>query len=42
MNPRELLSLIEAEEKRRLAETSLYEFVKQAWAVVEPGVPFID
>jgi len=25
----------------RLAEDSLYEFVKQAWHVVEPGVPFV-
>ena len=42
MNPREVLRLVEAEENRRKAEASLYEFVKQAWLVVEPGVPFID
>lgn len=36
-----LLELIQAEKLRRQAESSLYEFVKQAWAVVEPGVPFI-
>lgn len=27
---------------RALAEASLYEFVKQAWAVVEPGRKFVD
>lgn len=42
MNPRELLRIVQAEENRRKAEASLYEFVKQAWAVIEPGVPFID
>ena len=36
-----LLELIQAEQLRRKAEGSLYEFVKQAWAVVEPGVAFI-
>jgi len=30
-----------AEKRRRTAELSLYEFVKQAWHVVEPGVPFV-
>lgn len=28
--------------KRELAESSLYEFVKQAWHIVEPGKPFVD
>lgn len=42
MNPRDLLALLEAEEKRRRAESSLYEFVRQAWPVVEPGVPFVE
>lgn len=36
-----LLDLIQAEQLRRKAEGSLYEFVKQAWTTVEPGVPFI-
>lgn len=40
LDPRELLKAIDAEEKRRAAEASLYEFVKQAWHVVEPGVEF--
>lgn len=42
MNPAELLELVRLEENRRAAEASLYAFVKQAWTVVEPGVPFID
>jgi predicted phage terminase large subunit-like protein len=25
-----------------LAEGSLHEFIKQAWSIVEPGVPFVD
>lgn len=37
-----LLQAIEKETSRRRAEASLYEFVKQAWHVVEPGVPFIE
>jgi len=41
LNPSELLQFIEAEESRRSCEGSLYEFVKQAWHVVEPGVPFV-
>lgn len=41
MDPREFLRVIEAEENRRKAEASLYEFVKQAWSVIEPGVPFV-
>jgi len=40
-SPEILLDLIRKEEERRLAEVSLYEFVKQAWHVVEPGVPFV-
>lgn len=41
MHPAELLRIVEAEEKRRDAEASLWEFVNQAWHVVEPGVPFV-
>lgn len=36
-----MLMRIEAEEQRRAASASLYEFVKQSWHVVEPGVPFV-
>jgi predicted phage terminase large subunit-like protein len=41
LSPRVLKELIQEEQSRRRAENSLYEFVKQAWSVVEPGVPFI-
>lgn len=41
MDPLELLRLVEAEEKRREAQRSLYEFVQQAWSIVDPGVPFV-
>lgn len=41
MNPFDLLKAIELEENRRDAQNSLYDFVQQAWHVVEPGVPFI-
>src|SRR4051812_26889189 len=30
------------ERKRRDASTSLHEFVRQAWPVVEPATPFLD
>lgn len=36
-----LLEQVVREQSRRAAESSLYEFVKQSWHVVEPGVPFI-
>jgi predicted phage terminase large subunit-like protein len=36
-----MLDLIRNEQARRFASTSLYEFVKQSWHVVEPGVPFV-
>lgn len=36
-----MIDLIKAETDRRAAATSLYEFVKQAWHVVEPGIPFV-
>jgi predicted phage terminase large subunit-like protein len=41
VSPQIMLGLIEREQERRAASASLYEFVKQAWHVVEPGVPFI-
>ena len=37
-----LLRRISDEFNRRSAERSLYEFVKQAWPVVEPGVDFVE
>lgn len=37
----ELERLLDERDKDR-AEESLYEFVKQAWHVVEPGVPFTE
>jgi predicted phage terminase large subunit-like protein len=36
-----MLDKIKREKERRAASASLYEFVKQSWHVVEPGVPFI-
>jgi predicted phage terminase large subunit-like protein len=41
LKPEVLLEAIKREQKRRAASASLYEFVRQAWHVVEPGVPFI-
>ena len=40
--PAVMLDLLRAERERRSAEGSLYEFVRQAWPVCEPGVPFIE
>lgn len=41
MSPAVMLDLIKKEKMRRAASASLYEFVKQSWHVVEPGVPFV-
>jgi hypothetical protein len=41
LDPNTMLDLIRNEKERRAASGSLYEFVRQAWHVVEPGVPFI-
>ena len=41
MNPEVMLDLVKREQERRSASGSLYEFVKQSWHVVEPGIPFI-
>jgi len=35
------MDMIAQEQARRRASVSLYEFVKQSWDTVEPGVPFI-
>ena len=40
-SPAVMLDLLRAERERRSASASLYEFVQQAWPIVEPGVPFI-
>lgn len=40
-SPAVMRDLIQQEKLRRAASASLYEFVKQSWHVVEPGVPFI-
>lgn len=36
-----LSDLIREEKLRRAAEASLYEFVKQAWPTMEPGIEFV-
>lgn len=41
LSPAAVLELIKIEQDRRRAGASLYEFVKQSWHVVEPGIPFI-
>ncbi|NBV87792.1 MAG: hypothetical protein EBS01_16325, partial [Verrucomicrobia bacterium] len=41
LDPLNLLAKVEFEQRRRAAAASLYEFVKQSWHVVEPGVPFV-
>ena len=41
LSPAVLLDLVKRERERRAASASLYEFIKQSWPVVEPGVPFI-
>jgi predicted phage terminase large subunit-like protein len=41
MTPAVMLDLVKREQDRRNASASLYEFVKQSWHVVEPGIPFI-
>ncbi|CAB4122798.1 Terminase RNaseH-like domain containing protein [uncultured Caudovirales phage] len=41
VSPVVMLDLIAKEQARRRAGASLYEFVKQSWHVMEPGVPFV-
>ena len=41
LSPAVVLELIKLERLRRGAEASLYEFVKQSWDTVEPGIPFV-
>ena len=40
-SPAILLDAVRKERLKRAADDDLYEFVKQAWHVVEPGVPFV-
>ena len=40
-NNKQLMEAILFEQKKRNASASLYEFVKQSWHVVEPGIPFV-
>ena len=42
LSPAIMLDAVRRERERRAASASMYEFVKQAWHVVEPGVPFIE
>jgi predicted phage terminase large subunit-like protein len=42
VQPAVMLDLVRKEKQRRAASASLYEFVKQAWHVVEPGVKFVE
>lgn len=37
-----LLEKVKTEKARRAASASLYEFVKQSWHVVEPGIQFME
>ena len=41
LTPAQMLEMVKWEQERRSASGSLYEFVKQSWHVVEPGIPFI-
>lgn len=41
LSPDVVLDMIKREKLRRRAQSNLYEFVKQAWDVVEPGIEFV-
>lgn len=41
LSPAVLKGMVDAEVSRRAASASLYEFVKQSWHVLEPGVNFV-
>lgn len=41
LTPAVMLDMIRREKERRAASASMYEFVRQSWHVVEPGVPFV-
>ena len=42
LSPAVMMDMIKNEQMRRAASGSLYEFVRQAWDTMEPGVPFIE
>jgi predicted phage terminase large subunit-like protein len=42
MSPVILIDAIRREKAKRAAESSLVEFTKQAWPIIEPGMPFIS
>lgn len=41
ITPAVMVGRIRQERERRAAETSLYEFIRQAWPHMEPGIPFV-
>ena len=41
IEPATILKMVQQERHRRSASASLYEFVKQSWPIVEPGIEFI-
>ena len=41
LDPKAMLEMVNWERDRRAASASLYEFVKQSWHVVEPGIDFV-
>lgn len=42
ISPVVMLRLVKREQSRRDASASLYEFVRQSWHAVEPGIQFIE
>ena len=40
-SPVVMMDMVRRERSRRLAESSLYEFIRQAWPHMEPGVEFV-
>lgn len=41
LSPAVVLDMVQREKARRAASASLYEFVRQAWHVMEPGIEFV-
>lgn len=41
LSPAAMLDAIKRERERRAASASLYEFVRQAWSTMEPGIEFV-
>jgi predicted phage terminase large subunit-like protein len=40
--PNSLMAVLQKEKLKRRAEASFAEFVRQAWPIIEPGVPYIE